>query len=288
MTCKWEPWEDVLKVLEEAGGRKLDPNPSEIIDIINKSRSKQTIDQVRNELFRILKGMTSGDAQAAIVQGMARNVLDVFGRFISKGKSRTKVAVRELRQKINAPRHATDIGDYGAAVVDWDSNLAKLVSYRGQDTLCAEEEFLDAYYHILPPEVMTFAQLRVDEAFEPDGFREEMDKYIYRKIRETKTTKSPLASVVQEVQGRLMNLEGQANEDNKDLETHGEQVQNLRDMFKGNGKKGKGEGKVPNGGKGLCFNCGEAGHFAAQCDKPKKENPEKRIRQRSWKEGQRS
>ena len=49
----------------------------------------------------------------------------------------------------------------------------------------------------------------MDEAFEPDVFREEMDKYIYRKIRETKATKSPLASVVREVQERLMNLEGQ-------------------------------------------------------------------------------
>ena len=36
---------------------------------------------------------------------------------------------------------------------------------------------------------------------------------------------------------------------------------------KGNGKKGKG----PNGGKGLCFNCGEPGNFASQWDKPKKE-----------------
>ena len=50
-----------------------------------------------------------------------------------------------------------------------------------------------------------------------------------------------------------------------------EQVNNLINLLKGKGRKGKGKGKGPNGGKGLCFNCGEAGHYAAQCDKPKKE-----------------
>ena len=80
---------------------------------------------------------------------------------------------------------------------------------------------------------MTFAQLRIDEAFEPDGFREEMEKYIYRKIRETKITKSPLANLAQDVQERLMNFEGQKTEDNKPPETQEEQVQNLLDMLKG-------------------------------------------------------
>ena len=140
--------------------------------------------------------MTSGEAQTAIVQGMTRDVFDVFHRFISKGKSRTETAVRELRQKINMPRKAKDIGDYDAAAAEWDANVAKLISHRGQDTLPAQEVLLEAYYSLLPNEVMIFAQLKVDESFEPEGFREEMEKYIYRKIRESKGAPSPLAHSV--------------------------------------------------------------------------------------------
>ena len=50
---------------------------------------------------------------------------------------------------------------------------------------------------------MTFAQLKVDESFEPEGFREEMEKYIYRQIRETKNTTSPISNVMKEIQDKL-------------------------------------------------------------------------------------
>ena len=157
----------------------MDPNPTEIMEVLTNSRSNRTMSQVRNELFRILKGMTIGDAQTSIVQGITRNVFDVFRRLVSKGKSRTKAAVRELRQKIIAPRQAKNIADYDVVVAEWDVNLAKLVAYRGQDVFPAQEEFLEFYYHIFPTEVLTFAQLKIDESIEPDGFREEREKNIY-------------------------------------------------------------------------------------------------------------
>lgn len=149
------------QVLEEAWGQKrLDPNPVEISVILARTQSKRTFGQIKNEFFRILEGMTSGDAQVAIVQGMARDVLDVFRRLIPKGKSRTKAAVREWRQNINLPRRAKSVGDYDVAVAEWDANLAKLISYRGQDSFLAQEDSLEAYCSILPSEVMTFAQLK--------------------------------------------------------------------------------------------------------------------------------
>lgn len=194
--------------------------------------------------------MTSGDAQAAIVQCMSRSVLDLFRRPISNGKARTKVAVRQLRQMINAPRQANYIGDYDVAAAGSDSNIAKFVVYRGQDTLPAQEDRLDAYYHILPAEVKTFAQLRIDEVVEPDGFREEMETCIYSNFRETKTTKFPLANIMQEVQDKLLTLDGREQGGDRNPDTHDEQVQYLRNMFKGKGKTGKRKGKGPNGGTG--------------------------------------
>ena len=277
MMSKWEPWGSILKVLEEAGERRVDPNPTEIFDIIKKSKVKRSVEQIKNELFRILKGMTSGEAQTAIVQGMTGDVFDVFRRFISKGKSRTKAAVRELRQKINMPRKVKDIGDYDAAAAEWDANVAKLISYRGQDTLLAQEDLLKAYYSLLPNEVMTFAQLKVDESFEPEGFREEMEKYIYRKIRESKGAPIPLANIVKEVQEKLQGAASQP-EDGQPANEEEEFVQMLINLLKGKGKgkgKGKSRGKGPNGGEGTCFNCGEPGYYAADCPKPKKENNEK-------------
>ena len=73
-----------------------------------------------------------------------RETLDVFRRFLSKGKSRTKAAFIELRQHIKAPRWAKDTGDYGIAVREWDADVAKLVSYRGSGTLPAQEDLLEA------------------------------------------------------------------------------------------------------------------------------------------------
>lgn len=52
------------------------------------------------------------------------------------------------------------------------------------------------------------------------------------------------------------------------------QVQQPLHFLQGKGK-GKGKGKGPNGGKGFCLNCGEQGHFASKCDKPKTEVIEK-------------
>lgn len=115
MMNTWEPWGKILDVLEEAGEKRLDPNPIQIISILDKLKTKKNLAQIKNEMFRILKGMTSGDAQSSIVQGATRNILDVFRRLISKGKSWTKAAVREFRQRIIMPRRAKDVVDYDVA-----------------------------------------------------------------------------------------------------------------------------------------------------------------------------
>ena len=268
---RWEIWGDILEVLEEAGEKRFDPNPTQITTILDTLKTRRTLDQIKIELFRILEGMTSGEAQSAIVQGTTRNVLDVFRRLISKGKSRTKAAVRELRQKRNLPRKAKHVNDYDAAVAEWDSNVATLIAYRGSDTLPAQEDLLEAYYSILPAEVMTFAQIKIDESFEPEGFREEMEKYIYRQIRENKTTKTSLANIIKECHERFTGLNNDSEEKEETNKSEEDQVQNLVNLLKGKGKgKGKSE-KGPNGGKGLCFNCGEAGHYAANSPKTKRE-----------------
>ena len=125
---KWEAWGDILKIMEEAGERRLDPNPVEISDIFQKSKGRKTPNQIKDEFFRIFKGMTGGDALAAIVQGMGRDVLDVFRRFISNGKSRTSVVVREFRQKTDMPRRAKNIWDYDAVAAEWGADVAKFAT----------------------------------------------------------------------------------------------------------------------------------------------------------------
>ena len=132
---------------------------------------------------------------------------------------------------------------------------------------------------------MTFAQLKVDEAFEPEGFREEMERYIYRRIRETKTTKAPLAQILKECQERFEIDGGNHHEASKGDEGEEGQVQQFLNFPKAKGK-GKGKGnKGPNKGKGLCFNCGEAGHYVANCPKPKKDGTPKGIHKGKGKQG---
>ena len=143
---KWELWGAILKILEEVGDRRFDPSLVDTFDVLKKSRGQKVLDQVKNESFRILKGMASGEAPVVIALGMARDVLDVFRRFISKGKLRTTAVVRELRQKINVPRRAKNIADYGAAVADWYAQLAIFVSHRGQGTFFSQEDLLEVYY----------------------------------------------------------------------------------------------------------------------------------------------
>ena len=130
-----------------------------------------------------------------------RDVLDVFRLLISKDKSRTRVAVREFRQKINPPRRNNDIGDCDAAVAEWDADLAKLVAYRGQGTFPAQESLPEACCSIFPKQAMTFAQLKVDESFEPGCFREEMEKYIYRRIREATNHQGAVGKYIEGVPG---------------------------------------------------------------------------------------
>ena len=108
--------------------------------------------------------------------------------------------MRELRQKINNPRRAKDIADYDAIVAEWGSNITKLVSHRGSDVLPTQEDLLEAYYNIFLDEVLTFARLKIDDSFDPDGFREEMEKHIYRQIREAKISKAPLANILKDYQ----------------------------------------------------------------------------------------
>ena len=127
---------------------------------------------------------------------MTGDVLDVFRRLISKGESRTEAAVRELRQTTNAPRKAKSVVDYDAVVTELDANIAKVVAYSGQGILPAQGDLLDAFFGIFLQKVMTFAQLKIDELFEPDGFREEMEVYIYGQIREAKNTTPPLANIL--------------------------------------------------------------------------------------------
>ena len=60
--------------------------------------------------------MAIGQVLAAIVQGLARDVFDVFRGLVSKGASRTNVAVRDFRQMINSPIKVDDLGNYCAVV----------------------------------------------------------------------------------------------------------------------------------------------------------------------------
>ena len=104
--------------------------------------------------------------------------------------------MRESRQKINNPRRTKEIADYDATAAEWDSNLAKLISHRNSDTLLALEDLPEAYRNIPPNDALPFAQLQIDESFEPDGFKEEMKKNTYRQTRETETTKAPSTNVI--------------------------------------------------------------------------------------------
>ena len=83
------------------------------------------------------------------------------------------------------------------------------------------------------------AQLRIDGAFEPDGFREEMETYIYGKIRETNATKSLLVNIAFKVHDKFLNFEGHKQGGFKSSGSQEDQVQNLLDMLKGKGKKGQ-------------------------------------------------
>lgn len=93
-------------------------------------------------------------------------------------------------------------------MVEWDAYFAKSIPHRGQDILPALRDLLEAYYCIFPNKVMTFAQVKVDEPFEPDGFREEMEKYIYRTFSETKVSTPLLANTIQDVEEKLLNFNG--------------------------------------------------------------------------------
>lgn len=168
------------------------------------------------------------------------------------------------------PRRAEDIGDYDVVAAEWGSNIAKIVFYSGQGIFPAQGDVLEVYCNILPFGVMIFAQLKIDESFEPDGIREEMEKYMYSLIREAKVIASPLANVMKEVQEKFLMFNGHEFDEEKPFETQEGQIQGLLSMLKGKGTTGTGKGEGPNGGKGFCFNCCEAGHFASQCDKPRK------------------
>ena len=94
---------------------------------------------------------------------------------MSKGESRTNVAVRESRRKTNLLRNAKAIAGCDAAVAEWELALPKLLTHRCQDTPFAQEGLQKACYIILPQEVLILAQLKFDEPFEPDGFHEKLE-----------------------------------------------------------------------------------------------------------------
>lgn len=101
--------------LRRSWRKEVGPKPTEMCGIIDGEGGRRSMAQIKNEPFRILKGMPSGDAQAAVDQGIAGVVCDVFRRPVPKAKSRTKVAVRKSRQNTNSPRKVNDISDYDAA-----------------------------------------------------------------------------------------------------------------------------------------------------------------------------
>lgn len=108
---------------------------------------------------------------------------------------------------------------------------------------------------MLPPEVMRFVELKVDEPFGPDGFGEEMEKHIYRRIRESHTAKVLLPNIMKDVQYQLQAVNNDQSEAPKGDEVE-EPVRLLIFLFKAKGNKGNGNGNGPNDGKGSCFNCG--------------------------------
>lgn len=116
-----------------------------------------------------------------------------------------------------------------------------------------------------------FAQLKADESFEFDRFREGVRKYISRKTREIKTMAQPLANIIKDVQDKLQSFNANSFDEAPRPEEQGEQVQMLIIFLNGNGKTAEGKGKGPNGGTGLCFKCGEPCNFASKCDKPRSE-----------------
>ena len=54
MTCKWEPWEEILRVLEESGKRRLDPNPTELAQwmLVDDALRDRALNQMRKQLFQ--------------------------------------------------------------------------------------------------------------------------------------------------------------------------------------------------------------------------------------------
>lgn len=172
---KREPCGNILKVPEEVGERRLDSQPVVIVDVGRKFVARSFVDQIENEIFRTLKGLTSGDAQAAIVQGMTRDVAHVSRRLLPKAKSRTKAAVREFRQETHLPRKAGTLEIMTSLMLSWAKISPSWLYIEDHIHYQLRMDLLEVYCSSIASEAVIFAQFRVEGSVGPNGFPEEME-----------------------------------------------------------------------------------------------------------------
>ena len=98
----------------------------------------------------------------SILKSGVADVFNAFRRFIAKGKSRTRAALRENKMKLYNITRATSAANYDAAVAEWDANVSKLESYDtdGESRLSTPDKF-DTCYLVLPTEALDYARSHI-------------------------------------------------------------------------------------------------------------------------------